>query len=388
MRHLLVTFLLGFASLNIIAQQNHFIYLQTENKQSFYVKLDKKIFSSASTGFLIIPKLLNGEVTFTLGFPKNEWPEQNFTIHINSRDVGYLLKNFDEKGWSLFDLQSLQMVQANKATSVPVVVAEQKTITEPKIVEEQKVIVKETTATKNAPIDTVKTTPSITQIDSKANTSTPQPNYCGNKISKLSTKAINQGTTITYLDNQTEPKDTITIDIFLPTEKPVDTIISANTPNSQNEVKVFDVNVSNTEKNTKPFEIIVADDKPKKLEDVKQIEPKDVVESPKPKPLIIMINSDCKKTATEKDFISLRKKMIDQNSEDEMIEVAKKYLKQKCFYVEQVKNLSQILIKEEAKYKLFDAAYPFVVDTSNFKTLQSQLKEEYFISRFKAMVKQ
>jgi hypothetical protein len=385
MRYLLLTIFLGFATINSIAQQNHFIYLQTENKQSFYVKLDKKIFSSASTGFLIIPKLLNGEVTLTVGFPKNEWPEQNFTIPISSKDVGFLLKNFDEKSWSLFNLQSLQMVQANKMVIEPVVVVDQKAIEPPKIVGEQKVVIEETVAKKIVPVDSLKEIPAITQVEAKPTTTLPPTNYWGSKVSKLNTKIINQGTSVTYLDNQTEPKDTI--EIFLSTEKLAEVIdtTNTNTTSTKSEVKIVDVNVSNSEKKSKPYEIIVTEDKEKKIEEVKPI---NSVATASPKPLIIMINSDCKKTATEKDFISLRKKMVDQNNEGDMIDVAKKYFKQKCFYVEQIKNLSLILIKDEAKYKLFDAAYPFVVDTSNFKTLQSQLQEEYFISRFKAMIKQ
>jgi hypothetical protein len=42
------------------AQQNHFIYIQTENKQPFYVKLDKQLFSSAASGYIILPKLKEG----------------------------------------------------------------------------------------------------------------------------------------------------------------------------------------------------------------------------------------------------------------------------------------------------------------------------------------
>jgi hypothetical protein len=35
----------------------------------------------------------------------------------------------------------------------------------------------------------------------------------------------------------------------------------------------------------------------------------------------------------------------------------------------------------------FDAAYQYVSDLENFSTLQSALKDEYFINRFKAMIR-
>ena len=43
--------ILMFFVFALSAQQNHFIYLQTENKQPFYIKLDKKILSSTAGKF-------------------------------------------------------------------------------------------------------------------------------------------------------------------------------------------------------------------------------------------------------------------------------------------------------------------------------------------------
>lgn len=105
--------LLSLVSSAITAQQNHFIYLQTDNRQPFYVKLDKKIWSSSASGYLIIPKLQEGDHHLNIGFPKDEWPEQKLTCSINQSDQGYLLKNFGEKGWGLFNLQSMELVMAN-----------------------------------------------------------------------------------------------------------------------------------------------------------------------------------------------------------------------------------------------------------------------------------
>ncbi|MDQ2862940.1 MAG: hypothetical protein M3R50_04675, partial [Bacteroidota bacterium] len=58
------------------AQQDHFIYLQTENTQPFYVKVNNKLISSSAMGYVIIPKLNDGDYTLHIGFPKNEFPEE------------------------------------------------------------------------------------------------------------------------------------------------------------------------------------------------------------------------------------------------------------------------------------------------------------------------
>lgn len=94
------------------AQQDHFIYLQTENTQPFYVKINNKLISSSAMGYLIIPKLKDGDYALNIGFPKNEFPEEGFNLSINNKNEGYLLKNFGDKGWGLFDMQSYAVVMS------------------------------------------------------------------------------------------------------------------------------------------------------------------------------------------------------------------------------------------------------------------------------------
>ena len=100
-----------------------------------------------------------------------------------------------------------------------------------------------------------------------------------------------------------------------------------------------------------------------------------------------MINSDCKTVASEDDFMKTRKKMTAQKSDDDMVNAAKKLFKQKCYSTAQVKNLSVLFLKDEGKYKFFDAIYPFVYDSREFRQLESQLSEEYYISRFRSMIR-
>ena len=70
-----------------------------------------------------------------------------------------------------------------------------------------------------------------------------------------------------------------------------------------------------------------------------------------------------------------------------MIAVARKTFKSTCFSTEQIKNLSVLFLKDDGRYKFFDAAYPFVYDTQNFSSLQQLLTDPYFIDRFKAMIR-
>ena len=104
--------MIGNASL-ALAQQQYFAYFQTDNHQPFFVKLNSKLLSSSSSGYLIIPKLQNGAYIIHLGFPKNEKAEQTFNFTVNGRDLGYLIKDFGEKGWGLFNFQTMEVLMAS-----------------------------------------------------------------------------------------------------------------------------------------------------------------------------------------------------------------------------------------------------------------------------------
>lgn len=118
-------------------------------------------------------------------------------------------------------------------------------------------------------------------------------------------------------------------------------------------------------------------------------EKKAVQEIPKEQtqPRAAIPNSDCTALASEDDFMKLRKKMAAENNDDDMVTVARKSFKTKCFTVAQIKNLSVLFLNDKGKYQFFDAAYPFVSDSYNFITLQSLLSDEYYVNRFKAMLR-
>ena len=78
--------------------------------------------------------------------------------------------------------------------------------------------------------------------------------------------------------------------------------------------------------------------------------------------------------------------MAGGKSDADMINEAKKSFRSKCFTTGQIKNLGALFIGDGGKYNFFDAAYPHISDTENFASLQTELKDAYFISRFKAMV--
>ena len=111
---LLLSFLL-LAGASGYSQQLHFAYLQTDTHTPFYVSLNKKNYSSTASGYIILPKLLNGDYPVRIGFAKSEEAEQEYVLQVKDNDQGLLIKNFGDKGWGLFDLQTMAVQYAGTA---------------------------------------------------------------------------------------------------------------------------------------------------------------------------------------------------------------------------------------------------------------------------------
>ena len=107
--------ILFFSVFQVNAQQRFYVFIQTENPSAFYIKKDNKVQNSSTGGYLIISNLLNGKHDFSIGFSNSTYPEQHFSIDLKGKDKSYLLKNFESKGWGLFDMQDLSITHAVKA---------------------------------------------------------------------------------------------------------------------------------------------------------------------------------------------------------------------------------------------------------------------------------
>lgn len=357
------------------AQKNRFIYIQTENSQPFYVKLDQKLFSSSVSGYLIIPKLSDGTYKLAIGFPKNEWPLQIVTCAVKENDAGYLLKNFRDKGWGLLNMQNMQLTMAvadtvgngdpgydineDKFSAILAAV-----VNDPGILKRPRIL-----------MDTLKTeskTPDeITVLEEKNSSILPGITKIHttdkNRVLKLVYENVADGINLSYLDINNDNIDTV--NVFIAQVKPVVTEM----PEIKTEKPVSQTKKINDQPgNTKFIDMELPNPNLKK----------DTVIKP------AIENIKCKGVAAYNDFLDLRKLMTAEISDSIMINAALKKFTTICFTTQQVKDLGDLFITDEGKYKFFVAAYPFVSDLSNYGLLETQLSNEYFISRFKAMLVQ
>lgn len=450
------------------AQQSHFIYLQTDNGQAFYIKRNNQITSSSVSGFLIIPKLETGEFDLVVGFPKNEFPEENFQIPVNNNQ-GYLLKNFGEKGWGLFNLQSLgvtmgvgertgsasKVLQDDPFSKMLANVVKDSTLLEKKLpppIPQVQVSDSVTEAAKPALPDSanmISETSSTVKEDTLENRETSgmisnRPEAETIFLSEVHRTLRNEskdGLQLIYIDDTGVAKDTIRILMpFLKTKpeissaiSPVDTAVSAPVETEKTPLPPDTAHVASAEivpDEAKDSTIAINIETQKSAIDVAEvhepvtgnganIEPlpdtvnsklsgapaptsksaieadhaesaeKNVAEVETILPRVVnssRTNTDCRAFADNADFIKLRKKMAGENNADGMIRAAKKVFHTRCFSVEQIKNLSFLFLTDGGKYQFFDAAYPFTSNSGEYELLQTQLTDEYYLNRFRAMI--
>lgn len=93
-----------------VVQAQHYFFIEADRQQPFYVRMEGQLISSSAGGFLLVPKVDSEKLLLTIGFPKNQFPEISFALDHMDRDRGFQLKDFRERGWGLFDRNSLQVI--------------------------------------------------------------------------------------------------------------------------------------------------------------------------------------------------------------------------------------------------------------------------------------
>ena len=472
MRLLLTLFTLLILSPGVRSQHHHFFYIQSDQQQPFYIKIRNEVKSSSSAGFLIIPKLKDSAFDMIVGFPKDQFPEYRFKIAQVKKDRGMSLKNFGEKGWGLFDLNTLEIQMGEKIireepkkavipppitndvftvalASViddPGLMATELVLKEPatNAIVKNTVVVKETAPVKKAAEKTVSPDPKM-QPDKKETVAVIVPPSTEKVVPPLPKVEASVSGSEVVMNKEAEKA------LIIDTAKTMESIVekapvtlksdSASNPVSVKEKaqdpavvvstqvgkiseqlsdSVLELVFTDTDPSGKADTIRVsmirdftgkmpADNMPSEksltsvvIDTVSQKEKSDkalvletpvvqVAETGADKKITSTGNLNkraaCRQTASDKDMAGLKKRMVPLKDEDDMVTLALKDFKQKCYTTEQVRDLTFVFVRDEGRYKLLDAAYPYVYDPDNFISLESLLSDPYLIHRFKALVK-
>lgn len=394
------------------AQQNHFIFIQAEDKQPFYAELNNKLYNSGSNGYLIISKLADGEYHFTIGFPQDKFPSQKFTCVINGNDAGYSLKSFADKGFGLVNFQTMEIImsgdailssgqnsaasKANPFGDVLSDVVDDSTLTKQNTV----LSVPDKNASSNAVIENLNDSSLLkgTGTDSNFFTSTKG-------IIKASEVSTDKGTEMVFVDFNAQNADTIRI--FIPaivpaeenkTEPITNSIVEKDTTeiikepvvtNGNNTVLIDSSANSNTsnEKPNNPFFNKTSADTAQQVIPVSEEKPAvDASASIKTSPQA-MFKTGCTKMLSDNDLDKLKRKLFTEADSDKMIQLTQKTINGKCLTTEQVKMLVIFFTSDDSRYRFLDAVYNSTYDYSNFVLLENQLVDPYYKKRFEAMLR-
>ncbi|HYJ63951.1 MAG TPA: DUF4476 domain-containing protein [Parafilimonas sp.] len=441
MKHFASVLLLVFFSsifFKVQAQQQHFIYIQSEDRQPFAVVLNGKVYSSSDYGYVIVPKLTDGDYNFTVSFPMNKYPDQNFKCVINKKDLGFKLENTTDKGWALENMQT-QKVLANNSTAsadnafssmLSDVVSDSNLTKKNLPVNNSK---DDTTAT-STNIDTTNvaavtpdtnTVAAVTTIDTSNQTTTQSDKSTGiandsvAQLQKISETKLDTGTNMVFVDKAAAD----TIKVFVPNDDTSMNNTSVNitsdsainqpsvTEASNLPAAVPDNNLPKTDSTTtalnesssqttdttthaasnpfyKPSEQNTSTDVPANT-NANVANANTSVENEnlnKPK-ATNAVNELCIKMISDNDLDKIKRKMFVQSNDNAMVQTAVKYLGNKCLTTDQVKTLGNIFSSDDGRYSLYDALYKNVYDYGNYASLESQIIDPYYKRRFEAMLK-
>jgi hypothetical protein len=100
----------------------------------------------------------------------------------------------------------------------------------------------------------------------------------------------------------------------------------------------------------------------------------------------LVVKQDCKAQASDNDFFKLRKAMASKETDEGMIDEARKAFRTRCFTTKQIKNLGTLFLTSAGKFQFFETAYPRVSDREQFKTLASELVDGHYLQRFQSLI--
>lgn len=445
----LITLLFVLFTLPAAAQKDYFVYIQADAEQPFFIRLQERNYASTSNGYLILPRLRDSVYNLAIGFPGGKWPEQRFSVRIAGRDRGFLLKQFEGSGWGLFDMQTLAVIQAEKreeeVNQKPVSNEKVSAFTDVLAKAANDPSLRER---KTAPAAVPKETPKKPAVDSAVAITKSaekiiaepekQPVPVVTDTGYASKTVVVQRDTL-LVDRKTNDgvaglaKDTVVVEnisISISKEEPdppppaktdslittpaveltiaekkqvVEPQVAINNPAALVPSQITRRSESSTSEgfglvytdqyadgHIDTIRILIpnqrnllrSDERPgdkRFLEDISS-QGGDSVKTEK------TATSTCTVTASENDFLQLRKKMAAQKADDAMIAEARKAFKVKCYTVKHIRNLGVLFLNDAARFQFYEAAYPRVADPAAFESLGSELKNEYYNRRFQALL--
>jgi len=380
----MVCMLLATMAFQCLSAQ-HYIFIEADGQQPFYLKLGNTTQSSSAAGFLIIPKITASEIEFSIGFPKNIYPEVSFYISGTDRDRGFQLKMMEGQGWSLFDRTSLEVIKGGvpKASPIELQLPNKEEGSFAKLLatatDDQSLLEK---MPKKDSIKKASPGKSITKAELTAvATKSGLKDSLGKKdkviLPEMSLSAQMEDADVkrlVYVEKTAKGGlDTINVEIEKkktvaatePLTNPKDSTLIPSAPKtidspSGSSDSIAQLNKPGTDTDSSKANIQVS----------------------KASPIIV-----CDRPIADyKDIRALQKKLLGISSEDEQRNYAVKAFGQKCYNTKQALEIGWFFLEETSRLQLFKALKPLIADKASFGNLEASFLKEENIIAFRALV--
>jgi hypothetical protein len=345
------------------AQENRFLYLQTDDGQPFYAKTGGVHHSSTISGFLILSRLQDSVLDIVIGFPRDIYPAQSFKVSPLDRDRGMVLKRQGDGSWVLFDLHTVEAIPGRQ-------------------------VVREAPAPRQslqpATRDSFTTMLSTAIGDSTLlETRVAHGGRAEQQPAKPGVAAAAPDTTVG------RPADVAPLSVPKSPSK-ADTVtvsVSKDTLQSLTEVRPAvpaGLPPAVAEKPSLPSDSAGTAAKVGAVDAMPTL-PSEAGGKGGAKASAKPDRTDCKSSESVAQLGDLRRRMEALRDEEAQVAEAVREMRLRCFSTAQVRSLLVVFGREEGRFKLMNAAYPLVRDPSAYPDLLPILKDPYFIHRFKRM---
>lgn len=366
LKSILFLFIFQLGVISVLNAQ-HYLFIEAEGQQPFYIKRGSEAYSSTASGFIILSKLTVKEIDFIIGFPNKRYPEISFKVNGLDRDRGFLLKQVEGKSWMLIDRagagmiaggavtpQLLSTVSSSSSAGFADLLADatgDKSLLE-------KTSYSPATATKQVTA-TTKTASNNSPSKKPQNQQAPPKPKSWGIIRSIVQADDSTSMRITFFEKNAKEKwDTILVEI----EKPKKTIPPEK------------VEIANSSTSQRVEE---------------QVNPLQLTSFTINKPAENIVSPDCKNPiALPKDVREVQRKMSKTSSLDEQMAIALKAMAERCFTTRQVKELGTVFWEEEHRLFFFTKVRKWVSDPALYSELEQSLLQEGSKRSFREMLKQ
>lgn len=355
--------LFGFVPF-LLAQ--HYIFIEAEGQQPFYLKKSGETYSSTATGFIILSKLNAKDIEFIIGFPNNLFPEVAFKVNGLVKDRGfYLIKQTEGKGWVLLDRSNSELISGG-------------------MVQAKTIISSSSSSTGFAEL-LADATGDKTLVDRSSLISTPAAKPVAANVKSKPTSTVAKGQTNPKQINK--PAGLGVIRSYIQSDDSSSLRITYFEKGAKDNWDTVYVEIEKMLEKAVPRSLMQMDFNNNPVKSLESPEKKSVNVLPASS-LSSSPSSDCiNPIALPKDIRELQRKISRSSSFDEQIAIAVKSVSEKCYTTKQIKELGTSFLDEQNRLTFYARARKWVVDPALYSELEQSFLQESSIKAFREMMK-